>query len=310
MREPNAPVLSDAGTPDECACFFTEPPRQVPMGNPPAAGALYHERHRCEAVCRVMELRRASDLSKLHWHDNIEIAIVLNHNSRFLVDGVSYEASPGDMIVTGPRMIHQFQPLCDNTRYLICQLSPKSIRSTGLSVPEIRPFISRGELAAAAGLAERADMLLRWMETERESTEDRPNPVLESLAAALCFLLMRFFSQEGNRRADEAELQEFHMIFRYISEHYLEDITVTSIARKLYLTRAKVSALFSKYAGVSPTVYIRELRIDTAKRSLARGSSITEAALSSGFQNIRTFNNTFRRVMGITPSEYLRQQNR
>ena len=39
-----------------------------------------------------------------------------------------------------------------------------------------------------------------------------------------------------------------------------------------------------------------------------QGRTVTDAALESGFQCIRTFNSTYKRLTGITPSEYLQNK--
>ena len=40
---------------------------------------------------------------------------------------------------------------------------------------------------------------------------------------------------------------------------------------------------------------------------MIEGMSITEAALESGFQSVRTFNNSYKEYMGMTPTEYIKK---
>ena len=54
--------------------------------------------------------------------------------------------------------------------------------------------------------------------------------------------------------------------------------------------------------------YINKLRIKNANLMLAQGASITEASMESGFRSIRTFNNVYKGIMSMTPSEYVRKK--
>ena len=56
--------------------------------------------------------------------------------------------------------------------------------------------------------------------------------------------------------------------------------------------------------------HIGNLRVNYACDLLETNSSVTEVAMASGFSSIRTFNRVFLRVMGMTPREYLKQNQR
>ena len=62
--------------------------------------------------------------------------------------------------------------------------------------------------------------------------------------------------------------------------------------------------LFAKHLGVSVKEYITDLRIKKANELLALGYSVTETAMESGFQSVRTFNSSYKAYMGITPTQY------
>ena len=84
----------------------------------------------------------------------------------------------------------------------------------------------------------------------------------------------------------------------------LEDININSLSNKLFLPRGRLSAIFTKYSGTSLNEYMNSLRIQNANILLKQGYTITEAAMESGFQSIRTFNNVYKKITGITPSDY------
>jgi len=146
------------------------------------------------------------------------------------------------------------------------------------------------------------------MERE-ESRGFSPNdPFLQSVASSVYFLLERYFSESHSPFAGERDRQDFYRVTEYINAHFKEDMTVETLAKNLYLPRGRLAAVFKKYTGEAISKYINKLRIKNANYLLSQGVSITEAALDSGFQSIRTFNNVYKEIMQIPPSEYIKKK--
>ena len=59
---------------------------------------------------------------------------------------------------------------------------------------------------------------------------------------------------------------------------------------------------------ISFTDFINGMRVEHACSLLEQDSDITEAAFSSGFSSLRTFNRAFLKAMNMTPREYIRHR--
>lgn len=90
----------------------------------------------------------------------------------------------------------------------------------------------------------------------------------------------------------------------FINAHFSENITAIEIGKQLYMDRKKLSEIFLKFSGVKINLYINQLRISKANELMRNGSPITVAAMESGFQSVRSFNDIYKKITGITPSEY------
>ncbi len=94
-------------------------------------------------------------------------------------------------------------------------------------------------------------------------------------------------------------------IKRYIIEHYSEDITVSGLAEKLNINSVYCGALFRKSEGKSIHNFLMKVRVNKAAILLQSGEyNISEVAELTGFKDVYYFSNTFKRIMGISPSEY------
>ena len=118
---------------------------------------------------------------------------------------------------------------------------------------------------------------------------------------------MQHFTKEESQNTITKERQEFYKIVEYINEHYFEDIKINALSEILFIPRGRLSAVFTKYSGTGLNEYVNSLRVKHANDLLKQGYTVTEAALECGFQSIRTFNSVYKKITGITPSDYARK---
>ena len=238
-----------------------------------------------------------------HWHEKIEIVLPTEHPIRALIDGVWYEAKKGDIIVIGEEKIHAFRMEEENVPFLLGQFPYRILLGGGNEPGALRPLITAEEIAAIPGLSDSIKALLDVLIAERRVESGDKHPVMQSVAVALYYLLLRHFPAPCEGKAEKKEKGEFYRIVSYVDEHFTENITVGSIARTQYIDRGKLSRLFLTYAGMTLNTYINTLRIDRATALIVGGTPITEAALDAGFQSVRTFHEVYRRMKGTSPRE-------
>lgn len=89
---------------------------------------------------------------------------------------------------------------------------------------------------------------------------------------------------------------------------YPNGITVAEIAERLNLNRSYFSALFKEKMGVSPQVYLNNLRMEkAAELMVAYQKTPTVAASSTGYTDIYNFSKMFKRHFGVSPRSYITQ---
>ena len=87
-----------------------------------------------------------------------------------------------------------------------------------------------------------------------------------------------------------------------------DEINLEKLALKLGVTRHQLSQVLNEHAGLNFFEYINQRRIEEAKTLLLTTSkkelNIIEIAYKVGYSNKVTFNNTFKKHTGMTPSEF------
>lgn len=94
-------------------------------------------------------------------------------------------------------------------------------------------------------------------------------------------------------------------IKEFIDMHYREDMKVEDIAKKLNSHRSFVARSFKKSYGISPVEYRHKLRVfEGLKKMNQEHQEVTTAAVESGFSSIQRFEEHFKDLLGMTPSQF------
>ena len=92
---------------------------------------------------------------------------------------------------------------------------------------------------------------------------------------------------------------------RYIAEHYDMPITVNQLAEIENYNATYYSDWFKQQTGVSPSMYLRYIRINRAKELLEETDyTVMDIAVMVGYSSNSTFTRAFHSVTGMTPKEY------
>lgn len=77
------------------------------------------------------------------------------------------------------------------------------------------------------------------------------------------------------------------------------------LARESGLSKFHLIRVFKKSVGVSPAKFLGQMKIDLAKHWLLKSQkSVVSIAMDLGFSDLSTFNKSFKKALGVTPSEY------
>lgn len=90
----------------------------------------------------------------------------------------------------------------------------------------------------------------------------------------------------------------------YIQAHYEEELSLNTVAEKVYLHRDYLSRQFKKEVGVNYSEYILRIRLDKAKQLLeTTDMRVSDVASSVGISNLSYFSTVFNKIYGLKPKE-------
>ncbi len=97
----------------------------------------------------------------------------------------------------------------------------------------------------------------------------------------------------------------------YIEKNYQEKITVDELASQLAISRRNLERRFKKVTYNSIVEYMQRVRIEAAKMTLEREKeNVNEAMYKAGYNDIKAFRTTFKKLTGLSPLEYKNKYSR
>lgn len=85
-----------------------------------------------------------------------------------------------------------------------------------------------------------------------------------------------------------------------------ENLSVDSLAQQVGLSTSRLVKLFKEQIGVPIRRYRLWYRLFLSTQRIARGASVTDAALEAGFADAAHFARTYRTILGVQPSALVR----
>lgn len=128
--------------------------------------------------------------------------------------------------------------------------------------------------------------------------------------SAYLYLLFAQLIKEAPQRPERNSEVLFQDACAYISRNYKKDISIEDISSAMNVSRSNLYRNFIEFIGVSPKQHLAEFRIHTACKMLANTSmSVKEISTEVGFKNPQHFDVVFKKVMGISPTDFRTNKN-
>ncbi|WP_090864128.1 AraC family transcriptional regulator [Paraburkholderia diazotrophica] len=240
-----------------------------------------------------------------HSHDRFGIGVVVAGGQRSASGRGPVEARANDVITVNPGEVHDGSPLDEHGRaWRMLYFEPSLVYAT---------------------LAECAHAPLREVELTR--------PVLNDPQLSACFT--RLYSvavSAANERAgfDDFACEEALLaLFSHVGRHHATPLaperkrvgpiararsridddpassaTLADLAAEAGMSRFQLLRSFAHDVGLPPHAYRMQRRVALARRLIASGTALADAAVCAGFSDQSHMTRAFVRLLGITPASY------
>jgi transcriptional regulator GlxA family with amidase domain len=99
--------------------------------------------------------------------------------------------------------------------------------------------------------------------------------------------------------------QEILASQKFMEHSYASDINISGIAASTSMGLRNFLRRFKSATNYKPLEYLQRIKIEAAKRALENGDgNINNIMRRSGYKDPKTFRMQFRRITGLSPTEY------
>lgn len=106
---------------------------------------------------------------------------------------------------------------------------------------------------------------------------------------------------------EENQENLFKKIVSFMGMHLNGDLAFETVRAQFNMSATSLKNLFARQANMGVIEYYQRMRIDEARRLLRIGTmNISQISEHLGYSSIHTFSRQFKRLMGMSPTEYLK----
>lgn len=252
----------------------------------------------------------------LHWHDEIQLVLVLKGCVKFDVNQSTYYIEEKNGIFINSGCLHSAKPHnSPDSEYICFDISPNFFCVSAESIIHqkyVRPFLESKSNSAIA-----LNALIPWQKT-----------ILDTLGNIFELYTKKEFGYELNmyymllsvwhliivnnpdyiNEVDAnafVEDQRIKEMLSYIHHHYKQKITLDDVAKAANISRSECCRFFKRMIKSTPFEYLISYRINQSILLLRNSDlSITEIAGEVGFGSVSYYIEKFRKQTNYTPKEF------
>lgn len=250
-----------------------------------------------------------------HSHRHMELMYVHGGKGSILIeDQAPVPLQSGDLVYLNAGISHRVDSdTSDPLRTNVVSFSITPFASTekiAAAWIEDERAIVRATLAAPVMMAKDNGSCRRLLDVIEESVSSRrlgELVIIKNMMSSYVMAALQRFTNLPVRSDFDSVLQSMPMlsasrITQYISNHYMENITINSVAESLFYSPRQCQRIIRDSLGISFSDYLSDIRLTQAKKLLcSTDDSIEKIAELCGFKSGKSLSRLMRQREGITP---------
>ena len=238
-----------------------------------------------------------------HWHSELELGLVTKGQVVVRCGGGSHVVSEGQGWFINANSLHSMELAQENGQFYSLVFHENLIHGPeSIYRRYVRPVICAAQDLIPLNIGEGTALLRSALSCFEE---EGPEWELDFLTRFNRFWLWLYRAYPPSEEGEDKTDRRVREMLRFIAAHYAEDIGTEEIAQAASISKRECYRCFKAQLNSSPNTYLMGYRLNRgAELLLLSGRSVELIALECGFSSATYFSTRFKRVYGMTPTEY------
>ena len=240
----------------------------------------------------------------IHYHDCIEISILMEGNGIHFLNGEELPYKKYDVSILSFNDFHSIYNLTSKNIIYNIMVHPRLIRKELLNKLEHSPYPK--QLSPSTEDAKIFINLFNAVDRMKTSKTDFNDMLFENIVNTIISVYFSLCTTSNTSKKGTVSIENtFQKALSYINQNYQQNISLTDVANRVYMSSCYLSDCFRKKLNITFKEYLNKTRITHAKQLLATTEHpITFICYECGFSAMATFLRVFNEFEGTTPSHY------
>lgn len=261
----------------------------------------------------------------MHKHDFIEIVYVISGSARHCIGDTIYEVHRGDLVIVNYGVEHTFIPIADDAESFstydllfttelfdltgVSKYDFSSLASSYLFYSVFPDNITDNSLNLIRSRSKEFNDIFSKIYAEYTSRESGFMSMIRAHLIELITLIFREIDKKTMSDITGEQRMTVSKAIDYMKHNFNAKINLDDIVADMFLSKDYFRQLFKRTTGTSITDFVQKTRIDEAKRLLTNTKrTVYDIAGDCGFTDMKFFYKTFKKITGMTPSEFKKEK--
>ena len=241
----------------------------------------------------------------LHWHDRLELTLVHSGQLEVSLGDRVLTVLPGELVIVNCGQLHEGVAGPEGVEYDTLMFDIANFcNGTAASHALLETITNRTVSFLCHCTNPRITEFVRQLISDCQADTQENALQVEGGVYTLLGLLLQF-QKDPQLKAGNADFR-FRAVLMYIDEHFTENLSCRDLSSQFGYDEAYFCRRFKAITGLTPTRYIRILRLEYAQHLLRKKTYSTQAlAAMCGFTDVGYFCRCFKAHYRVSPSDFL-----
>lgn len=247
--------------------------------------------------CDVLNKNRPNFI--MHYHESIELLYFLEGRAKIICNNKLFEATSEDIIIINSNELHSIETKSNSCKYY-CLIIDKTLFTHNEECFDDFKF---------KNLIKDSFLKIKIEEINQELIEKK-DFFKDFIKSNILQILIHIHRNHIDNKTlyvkvkDNNKIIMVKEIINFLKENYMNSISIDDICNHVSFSKYYTCRIFKEITGQTLIDYINHIRCISARNLiLYKGYTISESAYRSGFNNLSYFSKTYKKHIGLLPSE-------